>query len=144
MIIGFVNESDEPVVEVKLDLGKEKRLVNAVIDTGFNGYISVPKKLIDRSDWDFLGIEEYELASGELMRERVFLGRIEIGTEKLVAFILPSNSSDALIGTKLLKNRVLTINFADKTLYEKMSRATNPYENGKASKKIVETLGKSL
>ena len=116
MIIGFVNESDEPVVEVKLDLGKEKRLVNAVIDTGFNGYISVPKKLIDRSDWDFLGIEEYELASGELMRERVFLGRIEIGTEKLVAFILSSNSSDALIGTKLLKNRLLTINFANKTL----------------------------
>ena len=116
MIIGFVNESDEPVVEVKLDLGKEKRLVNAVIDTGFNGYISVPKKLIDRSDWDFLGIEEYELASGELMRERVFLGRIEIGTEKLVAFILSSNSSDALVGTKLLKNRMLTINFADKTL----------------------------
>jgi len=100
MIIGFVNESDEPVIEVKLDLGKEKRLVNAVIDTGFNGYISVPKKIIDRSDWDFLGIEEYELASGELMRERVFLGRIEIGTEKLVAFILSSNSSDALIGTK--------------------------------------------
>ena len=116
MIIGFVNESDEPVVEVKLDLGKEKRLVNAVIDTGFNGYISVPRKLIDESDWNFLGIEEYELASGELMRERVFLGRIEIGTEKLVAFILSSNSSDALIGTKLLKNRVLTINFADKTL----------------------------
>jgi len=116
MIIGFVNESDEPVIEVKLDLGKEKRAVNAVIDTGFNGYISVPKKLIDESDWDFLGIEEYELASGELMRERVFLGRIEIGTEKLAVFILSSNSSDTLIGTKLLKNRVLTINFADKTL----------------------------
>ena len=116
MIIGFVNESDEPVIEVKLDLGKEKRAVNAVIDTGFNGYISVPKKLIDESDWDFLGIEEYELASGELMRERVFLGRIEIGTEKLAVFILSSNSSDILVGTKLLRNRLLTINFADKTL----------------------------
>lgn len=116
MIIGFVNESDEPVIEVKLDLGKEKRTVNAVIDTGFNGYISVPKKLIDESDWDFLGIEEYELASGELMRERVFLGRIEIGTEKLAVFILSSNSSDTLIGTKLLRNRLLIINFADKTL----------------------------
>ena len=116
MIIGFVNESDEPVIEVKLDLGKEKRLVNAVIDTGFNGYISVPKKLIDESDWDFLGIEEYELASGELMRERVFLGRIEIGTEKLAVFILSSNSSDTLVGTKLLRNRLLIINFADKTL----------------------------
>ena len=51
MIIGFVNESDEPVVEVKL-----------------------------------------------------------------VVFILSSNSSDTLVGTKLLKNRLLIINFADKAL----------------------------
>jgi|GEM_PF-481457 len=126
MIAGFINENDEPVIEVKLDLGKEKRPVNAVIDTGFNGYICVPKKLIDESDWEFLGIEEYELASGELMRERVFLGRVEIGMEKLVAFILSTNSSDTLIGTKLLKNRVLTINFAKKTLkIEKISEDTN-------------------
>ena len=104
MIAGFVSENDEPVVEVNLDLGKEKRPVNAVIDTGFNGYICVPKKLIDKSDWDFLGIEEYKLASGELMRERVFLGRVEMGMEKLIAFILSTNSSDTLIGTKLLKN----------------------------------------
>jgi len=116
MTVGFVNENDEPVVKIKLDLGKEKRSVNAVIDTGFNGYISVPKKLIDKSDWDFLGIEEYELASGELMRERVFLGRIEIGTEKLITFILSNNSSDTLIGKKLLKNSLLTINFTNKTL----------------------------
>ena len=116
MIVGFVNENDEPVIEVKLDLGKEKRPVDAVIDTGFNGYICVPKKLIDESDWDFLGIEEYELASGELMRERVFLGRVEIGTEKLIVFVLSTNSSDTLVGTKLLENRLLTINFANKTL----------------------------
>ena len=35
---------------------------------------------------------------------------------KLVGFILSSNSSDTLVGTKLLKNRLLIINFADKTL----------------------------
>ncbi len=116
MIAGFVSENDEPVVEVNLDLGKEKRPVNAVIDTGFNGYICVPKKLIDKSDWEFLGIEEYELASGELMRERVFLGRVEMGMEKLITFILSTNSSDTLIGTKLLKNKVITINFANRTL----------------------------
>lgn len=116
MIVGFVNESDEPVIKVKLVLSKGKRSVNAVIDTGFNGYISVPQKLIGDSDWDFLGTEEYELASGELMRERVFLGKIEMGAESLTVFVLSSNSSDTLIGTKLLKNRVLTINFADKTL----------------------------
>ena len=58
MIVGFVNESDEPVIKIKLVLSKGERSVNAVIDTGFNGYISVPKKLISDSDWDFLGTEE--------------------------------------------------------------------------------------
>jgi len=52
MIVGFVNESDELVIKVKLVLSKGKRSVNAVIDTGFNGYISVPKKLISDSDWN--------------------------------------------------------------------------------------------
>ena len=61
MIIGFVNESDEPVVEIKLDV-----------------------------------------------------------------FVLSSNSSDTLIGTKLLKNRLLTINFANKTLkIEKVLKIQN-------------------
>jgi len=32
----------------------------------------------------------------------------------------------------------------DETLYEKMSKAANPYGDGKASKRIVEILGKSL
>jgi len=39
-----------------------------------------------------------------------------MGVEKLVVFILSTNSSDTLIGTKLLRNRMLTINFANKTL----------------------------
>ena len=126
MIVGFVNESDEPVIKIKLVLSKGERFVNAVIDTGFNGYISVPKKLISDSNWDFLGTEEYELASGELMRERVFLGRIEMGPESLTVFVLSSNSSDTLIGTKLLRNRLLTINFADKTLkIEKIMKVEN-------------------
>jgi len=127
MIVGFVNESDEPVIKIKLVLSKGERFVNAVIDTGFNGYISVPKKLISDSNWDFLGTEEYELASGELMRERVFLGKIEMGAETLTVFVLSSNSADTLIGTKLLRNKLLTINFADKTL--KIEKITKVEDN---------------
>ena len=33
MTVGLVNENDEPVIKIKLDLGKEERPVNAVIDT---------------------------------------------------------------------------------------------------------------
>ena len=33
MIVGFLNENDEPIIQVGLILGEEKRLVDAVIDT---------------------------------------------------------------------------------------------------------------
>jgi len=47
----------------------------------------------------------------------------------------------------LNKNRIIKETqrlLDDETLYEKMSKATNPYGDGKASKRIVEILGKSL
>ncbi len=42
IIRGFVNKEDEPVVPITLLLQKGPRRFQAVLDTGFNGYLSVP------------------------------------------------------------------------------------------------------
>ena len=77
MIEGIVNENYEPIIDLILVLRYESKIFPAVIDTGFNGYISVPEKYIDSSDWFFIGYEEYELASGEIVKAKTFLGDIE-------------------------------------------------------------------
>lgn len=111
MITGIVNENDEPAVSISLILkGKPSDFV-AVIDTGFNGYLSVSQKLVNKSSWYFLGYEEYEIATGEKVTQKVYLGEIIFDGKKTNSYILTSKSEDILIGTKLLKNKILTIDF---------------------------------
>ena len=51
MIRGFVNENDEPLVPITLLLKNRPRRFQAILDTGFNGYLSVPEAVVRRSGW---------------------------------------------------------------------------------------------
>ena len=114
MIEGIVNEIEEPIVELALVLGDQSKNFPAVIDTGFNGYLSVSTEYVENSDWLFVGYEQYELASGEVVKAKTYLGDIIFDNEQKTTFILLSNSKDILIGTKLLKDKTLFIDFKDK------------------------------
>lgn len=60
MLRGRVNEQGEPLITVKLILNSVPTPLSAVIDTGFNGYLSVPKSIIAR------GFGAWRLSNGEL------------------------------------------------------------------------------
>ncbi|MBM3709897.1 MAG: hypothetical protein FJW61_05700 [Actinobacteria bacterium] len=112
MIEGIVNNFDEPIIKLDLILSNNiSKTISAIIDTGFNGYISVPINFVKESDWDFIGTEEYELANGEIVEERVFIGKIIFDGEELQVFSLTNRSIDILIGTKILKNKILKVDF---------------------------------
>ena len=116
MIEGFVNGNQEPIIELRLMLWNKSENIPAVIDTGFNGYISVPEKYVKASDWVFMGYEEYEIASGEIVKAKIFLGNILFDEKQIQTFILSSQSKDILIGTRLLEDKTLFIDFVDKKL----------------------------
>ncbi|MCI2430715.1 hypothetical protein LM602_03900 [Candidatus Acetothermia bacterium] len=111
MLRGRVNKYGEPLVHITLDIGRERRKHVAVIDTGFNGYLSVPKPVIQQSDWEWLGFEDYELASGGVVRERVYRGRIIFDRKRLEVYVVATDSTDILIGTRLLQKKRLLIDF---------------------------------
>ena len=114
MIEGIVNNFDEPIIKLDIHLsGNNSKKVNAIIDTGFNGYISIPTTIIEESNWDFLGTEEYELANGDIVEERVYLGKIIFDGDELQVFSLTNRTKDVLIGTKVLKNKILKVDFKD-------------------------------
>ena len=114
MIEDIINNFDEPIIKLDICLSSNNsKKVNAIIDTGFNGYISIPNTLIEESNWDFLGTEEYELANGDIVEEKVYLGKIFFDGDELQVFSLTNRTNDVLIGTKVLKNKILKINFKD-------------------------------
>ena len=114
MIVGFINEFEEPIIELALVLGDEAKNLQAVIDTGFNGFLSVSIEYVNNSDWTFIGYEEYELASGEIVKAKTFLGDIIFDNKQMTTFILISQSKDILVGTRLLREKTLFIDFVDK------------------------------
>jgi len=112
MIEGIVNNFDEPIIKLNINIPNNKsKKVNAIINTGFNGYISIPTILIEQSKWDFIGTEEYELANGDIVEEKIYLGKIIFDGDEIKVISLTNRTKDVLIGTKVLKNKILKIDF---------------------------------
>lgn len=113
---GFINSNFEPVVKIGVINNNKTYTYEAIIDTGFNGFISIPHKIIEQTSWQFIGFEAYELASGEIIKDKVYLGDIAFHKKRKYTYILSNKTNDILIGTKLLADKILSINFKAKTL----------------------------
>ena len=111
MLRGRVNRHGEPIVAIQLILRARPSTFPAVIDTGFNGYLSVPKRLLSQSRWQAIGTEKFEIATGAIVEQEIFLGEIVFDGQRSPAYVVATQAQDILIGTKLLKNKFLSINF---------------------------------
>jgi predicted aspartyl protease len=76
MLKGQVNRHGEPRVAISLVLHQRPVRFSAVLDTGFNGYLSVPRQLLPDSKWRLIGAETYEIATGALVEQEVYLGEL--------------------------------------------------------------------
>ena len=114
MIKGKISDNNEPLISLKLKGATRSHKVLAIIDTGFNGYLAVPRNIIMGQGWQLIGSEKYEVATGKLEVFDVFLGEIEWGKKSKSVYAMVTDSQDILIGTKLLKDSTLIINFPAK------------------------------
>ncbi|MBU2523187.1 MAG: hypothetical protein KKE23_02770 [Nanoarchaeota archaeon] len=111
MLNGQINSEDDAIVEITLILKDDLSQMDAVVDTGFNGYISIPGKLIDKSDWYRFGEEEYELATGEIVCESIYIGEVIFDGKKRTILIVRSKGTEILIGTKLLSGQLCEFDY---------------------------------
>ena len=112
MFKGRVNPRGEPLVHISLISSTNRsQSHSAVIDTGFNGTLSLPESLIQRLGWRWIGHESYEIATGDIVREKVFVGRVRWMRRIQEVDVVASHSRDILIGTRLLEGNRLFIDF---------------------------------
>ncbi len=94
-----------PVIELSI----ESRKLQLLLDTGFNGYIMLPDKVIKELALDQIGISDYMTASGDNKLTAVYIGKILFFDEEMPVPVLSTNANFSLAGMELFRNCKIVI-----------------------------------
>lgn len=115
-LVGHVDEQGWPLLTVRIKGARTEVLLEAVIDTGFDGSLCVPVEVAVQLGLDLVGFQTVEYADGRQSRELVFLGSVILGDQEKQLEISLTEAQEALIGTALLADYTLEINFSQKSV----------------------------
>lgn len=105
---GLVNENLEAVLSIKLVNGS---LIDCVLDTGFNGFLLLPRRFIEENSLEIVGTESIMMVEYHTAEVAIASGTIVwMGTKRAV-LILVSENDESLIGTQMLIDSKLEIDY---------------------------------
>jgi clan AA aspartic protease len=110
---GFVTEDLEAILKIRLVNGSQ---IECALDTGFNGFLLLPRKFIENNLLSFVGNESVIMVEQNTTEVEVAAGEIIWLGEKLAVRILVSENNECLIGTKMLVDSKLEIDYKDLTV----------------------------
>lgn len=112
MIEGMVTNDGVPLVEI--EVGNDRWC--AIVDTGFNGDLELPERLRSRVNARFVGCVTSHLAANQQIEEDVFLVDFSFGgfTNRAQATFV--DDGEILIGTRMLRDYQLFIDFPARTV----------------------------
>ena len=103
MIKGRVNESYEATVKLNLlDATGEDREIEAIIDTGYNGYLTLPTALIEVMGLPWQGQNEVLLADGTIRIFDVYDGIMSWNGHERPIYV-DAIDTETLVGMGLLR-----------------------------------------
>lgn len=113
MIEGRVNANGEATIDLLLhDNAGEERTVEAIIDTGFTGYLSLPAVLIDRLGLFWAGRGQALLADGSLHVFDMYIGRVMWdGQQRTIE--VDEADTEPLAGMGLLRGHSLRVDVVE-------------------------------
>jgi predicted aspartyl protease len=107
MIDGIVTDRDIP--QITMSIGGREFL--AVVDSGFNGYLELPRTLQPDLELVDAGIVESTLAADQIVYEQCFRVDVEFDDQIVDAIVTFAGSEIVLLGTKMLLQHRLEIDF---------------------------------
>ncbi|MFN3650156.1 MAG: hypothetical protein ACK47B_11305 [Armatimonadota bacterium] len=107
MITGAVDADGAPVISLSV----AGRTWKAIIDTGFNGDLELPQALGPSVNARFFGRGRANLAGGQAIEEEYYLVDFPFDGSTVRALASFVTGSEILIGTRLLQDHRLEIDF---------------------------------
>jgi predicted aspartyl protease len=112
LIAGTVTDERVPVIDIDV-AGRKWR---AVIDTGFNGDVELPAELKEHLQCRYFGRFKSHLAAGKVVGEDVYRLEFPFDGERVSVTATFASGNEILIGTRLMKNYRLEIDFPARTV----------------------------
>jgi len=114
MIQGHVDQYRQAKVPTSI-LGKNGGIstLDAVLDIGFSGHLSISTYEIPKIDLIFSHSEMFELGDGRKVKQKVYLGELIFDNQRFLANVLISKSRDTLIGAAVLANKKLEVDYTN-------------------------------
>jgi clan AA aspartic protease len=113
-----------PKIDINVAGTRSEVPVTAILDTGFDGYLCLPTALAVNLGLELVAEPSVELADGTMKKQLVFLGTATILSRTTPVMIYLTESDDALVGTSLLEDCVLTIDFPRESVRLRRKRGT--------------------
>ncbi|NEP60504.1 MAG: aspartyl protease [Symploca sp. SIO2G7] len=104
MIEGRFGDQGELLFEIELITGEDFPItVEAMLDTGFTGFLAMNKQDVEACDWNYLGKEELLTAQGETLFD-IYLGKLILAGEEIEISVFAGDKiEEILLGLQWLK-----------------------------------------
>ena len=102
---GYFHKSGSPTITVALSgmMSMTPFPVEAVIDTGFTGFVSLPMMKAFPLGLVLMGSADYTMADGSIEPTLLALGWVKLGDEKYKGVFSLSKGNEVLLGMEFLK-----------------------------------------
>ena len=106
-----------PYIPIEITFKHNKQTSEALLDTGFDGYVVLPAGLVTNGEAPDL-YESCQLADDSVIRVPVFIGSVKIAGKRFnkVTFIIMGDES--IIGREIMKHFKITLDHGLKVILE--------------------------
>jgi clan AA aspartic protease len=114
MTIGTIDENGESLIRLAVSTSAEARPyeVDAVLDTGFEGSLALPRAFIESLNLRQTGHARYVTASGETHRTGTYRAAVTFGGRNAIVDEV-IEAADPLAGAALLRDFSVCLNYSE-------------------------------
>src|SRR3989338_5785062 len=112
----FFDARKHPKIRFTVVGARKSSLLEAILDTGFDGYLSLPISIAVTLGIELITIIPVEYADGRRSQELVFSVNVELDGKKETVPATLTAVAEALAGTALLSKYELRVNFPQKKI----------------------------
>ncbi len=115
---GRITDNLEPMLDDVAILGTSGAWISfdAILDTGFNGSLVLPRKIGRRARLAPAHQTQYQLADGSVVRDILYRGTLRFAGRRIDVLLSLTDSDLGLVGMEIIAGRVATFDLRKMTV----------------------------